>query len=100
MQRFAGLLRPEPNDEPPPGSRAHARERALVGGIATLIVHRLEAGEAERLPELLPDLYELVLTPYLGREEARRLARESAPSPDGEGSAPTSPGLPTESGHS
>ncbi len=77
MQRFATLLRPEPADEPPPGSRPQARERALVGGIATLIVHRIEAGEAERLTELLPDLYELVLTPYLGREEARQLARES-----------------------
>jgi hypothetical protein len=30
------------------------RDQALIGGVATLIVRRLNAGGAARLPELLP----------------------------------------------
>jgi AcrR family transcriptional regulator len=62
---------------PPPASRpiSAAAEQALVGGVAALIVRRVEAGEGETLPELLPELVELTLTPYLGREQALRAAR-------------------------
>jgi hypothetical protein len=49
-----------------------------MGGVSTLVVRRLKAGEANRLEDLLPDLHELVLTSYLGRGEAQRLAREAA----------------------
>jgi AcrR family transcriptional regulator len=80
MRCLAQILRPEPTDEPISGSSAEAREQALVGGIATLIVRRLSAGQGERLDELLPDLFELILTPYLGRDEAQRLAHGHAPS--------------------
>ena len=51
------------------------RDQALIGGVATLIVRRLNAGAADRLPELLPDLVELALAPYAGRAEAKRLAQ-------------------------
>ena len=51
------------------------RDQVLMGGIATLISRRLKAGEATQLGELLPDLVELALAPYLGRDEARRVAR-------------------------
>lgn len=76
MKALAAILRPEPRDEPPLGSTAQAREQALLGGLTTLIVRRLNAGEAETLPDLLPDLLELTLTPYLGRDEARQLAAD------------------------
>jgi AcrR family transcriptional regulator len=70
------LMRPgEPADA---DALAEAREQALVGGISTLIVRRLKAGDARSLEDLLPDLHELVLTSYLGRREAQRLARASA----------------------
>lgn len=73
---FAALLRPaDPNAD---DALAAAREQALVGGLSTLVVRRLKASEADRLPELLPDLHELVLTSYLGRGEAQRRAREAA----------------------
>jgi AcrR family transcriptional regulator len=77
LRCFAELLRP---DEPGAASDAltEAREQALVGGISTLLVRRLKAGEAGSLEDLLPDLHELVLTSYLGRHEAQRLARVSA----------------------
>jgi AcrR family transcriptional regulator len=47
-----------------------AARYALAGGLAALIVGRVSAGRGEDLAELLPDLAELVLTPYLGRERA------------------------------
>lgn len=50
-------------------------EHGLVGGLAALIVDKVRAGEGKQLPELLPDLLELVLTPYLGRERAVKEAR-------------------------
>lgn len=50
------------------------RDQVLVGGVAALISRRLESDEPEGLNDLLPDLTELVLAPYLGRDEARRFA--------------------------
>jgi AcrR family transcriptional regulator len=50
-------------------------EHGLVGGLAALVVDQVRAGEGSELPQLLPDLVELVLTPYLGRERAVAEAR-------------------------
>ena len=60
------------------GSRPlpEATEETLVGGIVSLIVRELSAGRAAKLEELLPDLVELTLAPYVGAEEAERLARQ------------------------
>jgi AcrR family transcriptional regulator len=71
MQLLAGALRPEPL---PSELNMEVRDQALIGGIATLIVRRLNSGGAAGLPELLPDLTELALAPYVGRQEAKRLA--------------------------
>jgi AcrR family transcriptional regulator len=51
-------------------------EEALVGGMVSLISRRIIAGKAEQLEKLLPDLVEFTLTPYLGSEEAAKIARE------------------------
>jgi AcrR family transcriptional regulator len=48
---------------------------ALAGGLAALIVAKVNAGEGEELDALAPDLIELVLTPYIGRERAIKEAR-------------------------
>ena len=71
MQLLAAALRPEP---PPTELNMEVRDQALIGGIATLIVRRLNTVGAQRPPDLLPDLVELALAPYVGREEAKRLA--------------------------
>jgi AcrR family transcriptional regulator len=75
MALVAETLRPEP---PPSDLDMEVRDQALVGGVATLIVRRLNTGGAARLPELLPDLVELALAPYAGREEAKRQAEAAA----------------------
>jgi len=54
-------------------------EAALVGGIAGVIAAQLQDGEAKHLPALAPELVELTLNPYLGREEAARVAGRPRP---------------------
>ncbi len=58
-----------PEGDPVPA----AMDEAVVGGIASLLGRRVLAGEAERIDELLPDVLEFALTPYLGAAEARRI---------------------------
>ena len=50
-----------------------ATDEAVVGGIASLLGRRVLAGEAERDRELMPEVLEFALTPYLGTDEARRI---------------------------
>lgn len=52
-----------------------AVEHALIGGMTALITRKVESGGGEQLPELLPDLIELFLTPYIGRKKAARAAQ-------------------------
>jgi AcrR family transcriptional regulator len=56
------------------GELEGTREQALAGGISRLVVRKLDDGEAGKLGELLPALTELVLRPYLGGDEATRIA--------------------------
>jgi hypothetical protein len=72
MQLLAGMIRPR---SPLSEMDIEVRDQVLMGGIATLISRRLKAGGVAQLGELLPDLVELALAPYLGRDEARRVAR-------------------------
>jgi AcrR family transcriptional regulator len=48
-------------------------ERGLLGSIASQVGRKVSAGEAEQLPQLLADLVQFALTPYLGAAEARRV---------------------------
>jgi AcrR family transcriptional regulator len=76
MQGFVEILkagRPEHSGERP---LPEATEETVVGGILSLIVREISAGRAKELEQLLPDLVELTLSPYLGGEEAERLARQ------------------------
>jgi AcrR family transcriptional regulator len=52
-----------------------ATEQTLVGGIVSLVVREISAGRTDQLENLLPDLVELTLSPYVGPEEAEKLAR-------------------------
>ncbi len=65
----AGIPAP-PAVEPP----SPAVQHSLLGGLASLIVQKLEAGEGEEMEDLLPDLVELFLAPFIGRAEAVRAA--------------------------
>lgn len=53
-------------------------EHALAGGIAALIAERVGTGRASELPALAPEAIQFVLTPYLGVDEAKRIATLAA----------------------
>ena len=61
-------------DRPLPDST----EESAIGALVSLAGRKVAAGEAEQLEDLLPDCAEFILSPYLGAEEAGRLAREAA----------------------
>jgi AcrR family transcriptional regulator len=73
LQSFVPYLRdgapaPAGGERPP-----EATDEAVVGGIASLLGRRVLAGGTKKMPELLPDIAEFALTPYLGTAEARRI---------------------------
>jgi len=73
LESFVAQLR---DGAPPPPDGSHppeATDEAVVGGVAALLSRRVIAGETARLPELLPEIAEFALTPYLGATEARRI---------------------------
>lgn len=56
------------------GALPPTMERGLLGALNARVGRLLIAGEAASLPELLPDLTQFVLTPYLGAVAAREAA--------------------------
>jgi AcrR family transcriptional regulator len=62
-----------------PGTAAlpEGSDEAIAGGVLSLISRRLIAGEGEQLFELLPDVIEFSLAPYVGTRTAARLSRTS-----------------------
>ena len=49
-------------------------EEATIGGVAWLLHQRLVRGEVETIGEVYPELVQIVIGPYLGEDEAARLA--------------------------
>jgi AcrR family transcriptional regulator len=74
MDRFAELLREGRGDDRRLRELPEATERTLVGGIASIVSGCLLAEDPQKLPKLEPQLVELVLIPYVGIDEARRVA--------------------------
>ncbi|MBA3864986.1 MAG: TetR/AcrR family transcriptional regulator [Solirubrobacterales bacterium] len=70
---FVASLRDGAPDAPGGGGMPAATDEAVIGGIASLLGRRVLAGEAERIEQLLPEVLEFALTPYLGTIEARRI---------------------------
>lgn len=74
---LAALLSTGREDSPRGATLPAQTEKALVGAVSALIAGRLARGETASLPELEPQIVELILTPYVGAEEASRVARAS-----------------------
>jgi hypothetical protein len=75
LARLADLLRAG-RDLPDAPSMPDFVEEGLLGSLTFVLARALRTGES--LPALLPDLTALVLFPYLGREEAERIAGRGA----------------------
>jgi hypothetical protein len=77
VQRLAKLISASaPADSRLPGTT----DEALVAGIVGLVGDHVRIGRFDSLAQLRPDLVLLALLPYLGFDEARRWANESASS--------------------
>ncbi len=74
LQALLGRGREDPVEEEAIPTSAG---RAALSGAEALIVGQILAGNAERLPELLPDIVYILTVPYLGQEEALRQSREA-----------------------
>ena len=72
LERMLEIVRegqPKRVKRPPPAS-----EYGSIGGLAALIVAAVEESDADGFPALLPEVTELVLTPYIGRAAAVKAA--------------------------
>jgi AcrR family transcriptional regulator len=78
---LVGLLRNGREQCPQAAALPELTERALVGAITSVIGQRLLCGQVDQLPALAPQLVHLTLIPYLGFEEAARVARTAEPPP-------------------
>jgi AcrR family transcriptional regulator len=78
LERVAPKLREGRDLSPASGKMPEGLEMALAGGIAWLLHERLVKDELDGLKELLPEMVQLTLTPYVGEEEARRTAQAAA----------------------
>jgi AcrR family transcriptional regulator len=81
LQAFVPLFRIGRTVSPHGEQLPDTFEETIIGGIFWVIYHRLTVGETERIEELLPELVEFVLTPYLGAESAKRAAAEQRSEP-------------------
>lgn len=75
---FAPLFRAGRELNPRGAELPDTIEDTLAGSVFWSAYQRLVVGEAERLPEILPEVIELVLRTYLGQDEATRIARDEA----------------------
>lgn len=73
LERFAELLRGGRELWPGAARLPESTERLLIGGVASIVTHQLLAEDARAIEELEPQLTELILIFYLGRDEAERI---------------------------
>jgi AcrR family transcriptional regulator len=78
---LTGLLRNGREQCPQAASLPELTERALIGATISVIGHRLLCDQADQLPALAPQLIHLILIPYVGNEEAARIAKAAPPPP-------------------
>lgn len=76
---LVGLLRNGREHSPRAAALPDLTERALVGATMSVIGTRLVAGQSDQLPELKSQLIQLVLMPYVGLDEAQRVACGAVP---------------------
>lgn len=76
LQAFVSLFRLGRDVSPHGQELPETLEEALIGGVFWILYQRLVAAEPRGIEELLPELVEFALTPYLGAEAARAVADE------------------------
>ena len=72
LQSFIPLFRIGRKVSPRGEELPETLEETIIGGIFWVIYQRIIRGETERIEQLLPELVEFALTPYIGAEAAKR----------------------------
>jgi AcrR family transcriptional regulator len=75
--KLVEVFRTGRRDHPDASEAPALTDQALLGALMSVVGARLTAGEAEGLLELKPELVRMILTPYVGDDEARRAAATS-----------------------
>jgi AcrR family transcriptional regulator len=78
IQAFVPLFRLGRQVSPQGRNLPGTLEEAVVGGLFWVVYQRIVIGETEQIEELLPELVEFSLTPYLGTDAAERAAAACA----------------------
>jgi hypothetical protein len=76
LDHFAVGLLPGRAERPEGERLPEVTEKAMIGGLATLISQRLAFDRQAELPMIAAEAIQFVLTPYLGAEDARLLGGE------------------------
>jgi AcrR family transcriptional regulator len=79
LQAFVPLFRMGRKVSPNGQQLPETLEETIVGGIFWVLYQRIVMGQAEQIEQLLPELVEFSLTPYLGTEAAKQAAAEATP---------------------
>jgi AcrR family transcriptional regulator len=77
-EKLADLLRAGRRQAEVAHTPPELTEQAVVGAAMAVVGARLLGGDVATLPSLAPELTQIVLTPYLGDEEAQRVAQAEA----------------------
>ena len=86
QQAFVSLFRLGRDVSPHGADLPETLEEAIIGGVFWILYQRLTISRPETIRELLPELVEFALTPYLGPEAAGEVA--TADAAGGVGAAP------------
>jgi AcrR family transcriptional regulator len=70
QQAFVSLFRLGRDVSPHARELPETLEEAIIGGVFWIVYQRLATSDLESIPELLPEIVEFALTPYLGAEAA------------------------------
>lgn len=76
QQTFVSLFRLGRDVSPRGRDLPETLEEAIIGGVFWIVYQRLAVAEADAAPQLLPEVVEFALTPYLGAAAARKIAAE------------------------
>jgi hypothetical protein len=74
VRYLGGALFPGRQERPEGGGLPETTERAIAGGLLTLVAQRVDQGNSKELSAVVPEAVQFALTPYLGAEEARQVA--------------------------
>jgi AcrR family transcriptional regulator len=74
QQAFVSLFRLGRDVSPYGTDLPETLEEAIIGGVFWIVYQRLAVSEPDAVIELLPEMVEFALTPYVGAEAAREVA--------------------------